>query len=67
MFKFCFYVHRSLTRLPLLSRNDRGVTSVEYALLVGLIALGIVVAVTGLAGNISGAFQKAGPVVNPAP
>ena len=49
-----------------LHRDDRGVTSVEYALLVTLIAVAIIAAVTGLATAISGAFNKAATAVTPA-
>jgi pilus assembly protein Flp/PilA len=66
MLRFYLHVHSLLTR-PLLPGDDRGVTSVEYALLVALIALAIAGAVTGLATNIGGAFNKVGGVVNPAP
>jgi pilus assembly protein Flp/PilA len=64
MLKFCLYLHSLLTR-PLLAGDDRGVTSVEYALLVALIALAIAGAATGLAGQIGGAFNKVGGLINP--
>lgn len=41
-----------------LRKDERGVTSVEYALLVALIALGIVAAATALAAGISGGFRS---------
>jgi pilus assembly protein Flp/PilA len=42
-------------------RNDRrGVTAVEYALMCGLIAAGIIAAVTTLQGNIIGVFATIG-------
>lgn len=49
-----------------LRRDDRGVTSVEYALLVTLIAVAIIAAVTGLATAIIAAFNKAATTVTPA-
>ena len=48
-----------------LRRDDRGVTSVEYALLVTLIAVAIIAAVTGLATAIIGAFNRAATNINP--
>ena len=40
-----------------LSRNEKGATAVEYALMVALIAMAIIIAVTALGGGISTAFQ----------
>ena len=37
--------------------KEKGATAVEYALIVGLIALAIIVALTALGGGISTAFQ----------
>ena len=47
---------------PLLRRDERGVTSVEYGLLVALIALVIIGVVTtlGLNGTFKGIFGNAG-------
>jgi pilus assembly protein Flp/PilA len=42
----CFFISR-----------EKGATAVEYALIVGLIALAIIVALTALGGGISTAFQ----------
>jgi pilus assembly protein Flp/PilA len=42
-------------RLP--ARNDEGATAVEYALLVGLIAVIIISSVTLLGGNIDAMFD----------
>lgn len=41
-----------------LETSDRGAAAVEYALLVTLIAIAIIVAVTLLGGNISDAFDS---------
>ncbi|HVA07511.1 MAG TPA: Flp family type IVb pilin [Acidimicrobiales bacterium] len=41
------------------TRSERGASMVEYALLVGLIAVVAVVAVTALGGGISGLFSSA--------
>ena len=41
------------------ARNERGASMVEYALLVGLIAVVAVVAISLLGGGISGLFSKA--------
>ena len=41
-----------------LSRNEKGATAVEYALMVALIAMAIIIAVTALGGGISTAFTN---------
>lgn len=41
-----------------LTSRERGATAVEYALIVALIALAIVVAVTALGGGLNTAFQN---------
>jgi pilus assembly protein Flp/PilA len=53
--------HRSLLER---ARNERGASMVEYALLVGLIALVAVVAVTLLGKGISGLFSTANNCVS---
>lgn len=45
------------------SREESGATAVEYALIVGLIAVAIIVAVTLLGNNISILFNRAACVV----
>ena len=49
--------------------NEKGATAVEYALIVALIAVAIILALTALGGGISTAFQniadKVGGVVIP--
>jgi len=45
------------------ARTERGASMVEYALLVGLIAVVAVVAVTALGGGISGLFSSANTCV----
>lgn len=40
-------------------RDEEGASAIEYALLVGLIAVAIVAAVTTLGNNVKGAFTKA--------
>ena len=45
-------------------RTERGASMVEYALLVGLIAVVAVIAVTALGGSISGLFGHASNCVN---
>jgi pilus assembly protein Flp/PilA len=47
-----------LTRLAQLRSDDRGVTSVEYGLMVALIAIVIIVAVTLLGQNLSTLFNN---------
>jgi pilus assembly protein Flp/PilA len=45
-------------------RSERGASMVEYALLVGLIAVVAVVAVTFLGNGITGLFNHAGNSIN---
>jgi pilus assembly protein Flp/PilA len=45
------------------ARTERGASMVEYALLVGLIAVVAVVAVSALGGGISGLFSSANTCV----
>ena len=45
------------------TRSERGASMVEYALLVGLIAVVAVVAITALGGGISGLFHSANNAV----
>jgi pilus assembly protein Flp/PilA len=65
MLKFCVFLHSFLTQ-PL-RRDDRGVTSVEYGLLVALVGVGIIVAAGFLATRISGLFNSVGNTMQPAP
>jgi pilus assembly protein Flp/PilA len=46
------------------TRSERGASMVEYALLVGLIAVVAVVAVTFLGNGIQGLFNHAGNSIN---
>ncbi len=46
------------------ARTERGASMVEYALLVGLIAVVAVVAITALGGGISNLFGKTSNCVN---
>ncbi len=50
--------------VALRARSERGASMVEYALLVGLIAVVAVVAVTFLGNGISGLFSHAGNSIN---
>lgn len=43
--------------------DERGATAVEYALMAGLIAAVIVLAVTGLGTKVNGLFEKAANAV----
>jgi pilus assembly protein Flp/PilA len=43
--------------------EERGATAVEYALMVGLIAVGIITAVVALKDKVSTTFQKVGNAV----
>ena len=50
-----------------LVRQERGQTMVEYGLIVGLVALGSVLAITFLGGRISEAMTNIGNAINVAP
>jgi pilus assembly protein Flp/PilA len=56
-------VARVQNKLTRFSREESGATAVEYALIVGLIAVAIIVAVTLLGTNISILFNRAACVV----
>ncbi len=58
---------RLMSRLGSLLRQDRGQTMVEYGLIVGLVALGSVLAITFLGGRISEAMNNIGNAINVAP
>jgi Flp pilus assembly pilin Flp len=45
-----------VTKLQLLLKRDRGQTMAEYAVVLAVIALGIILALTALGGAISGAL-----------
>jgi pilus assembly protein Flp/PilA len=47
-----------------LSRKDQGATAVEYALLVGLIAAAIILAVIFLGDTIAGIFGRVGSTIS---
>jgi pilus assembly protein Flp/PilA len=49
---------RSCGRRGLAARDDRGATAVEYALMVGLIAVVIVVAVMAFGLSVQGLFES---------
>jgi Flp pilus assembly pilin Flp len=50
--------HDVSVRLYLLLQRERGQTMAEYAIVLAVIAIGIVVALTTLKGSISGALSK---------
>lgn len=50
---------RATSRINRLKDSDEGVTAVEYALIIGLIAVVIIAAVSALGGGIGEAFRKA--------
>jgi pilus assembly protein Flp/PilA len=45
-------------------KDERGQASTEYGVIVGLIAIGIIVAVTALRDEIAGVFNRAGTALN---
>ena len=49
--------HKPRGLLRIFSRNAQGATAIEYALLASLIAVVIVVAVTGLGGSVYALFN----------
>ena len=58
-----FLVAFQVKAAELAEKKDRGATATEYALLVALIALAIVVAVTAFGSALSGFFTKIGDTV----
>lgn len=56
--------HRSGALLRVFSRNAQGATAIEYALLASLIAVVIIVAVTGLGGSVSAMFNTTADSLN---
>jgi pilus assembly protein Flp/PilA len=57
-------VHGAFDSLVERTRSERGASMVEYALLVGLIAIVAIIAITFLGKGISGLFNSAGNTVN---
>jgi pilus assembly protein Flp/PilA len=57
----------SFLQQPLPRRDDRGVTSVEYGLMVALIAVVIAVTVALLGNNLKALFNNVAGTVNPPP
>ena len=51
-------LHDLSIKLYLLIQRDRGQTMAEYAVVLAVIALGIIVALTSMKGAISGALGK---------
>jgi pilus assembly protein Flp/PilA len=66
MVRFYVTLHNFLHQ-PLLRRDDRGVTSVEYGLLVALIAIAIVGTVGAFTGALKSVFQSIGGSINQPP
>ena len=52
------------TKLNKRMRSDQGATAVEYALIVGLIAVVIIIAVAFLGDTISGIFEDVGSEIS---
>lgn len=50
--------------LRIFSKKQKGAGMVEYTLLTALVALALIVALNGLASDISSAFSKTGSSVN---
>ena len=56
-------ISKMTDKISAFSKNENGATAVEYALIVGLIAVAIIVAVSLLGSNISVLFNRAACVV----
>lgn len=56
-------VSKTIDKISAFSKKEDGATAVEYALIVGLIAVAIIVAVSLLGSNISVLFNRAACVV----
>jgi pilus assembly protein Flp/PilA len=53
------YISEAVRMMKLLATDRKGVTAVEYALILGLIAAVIVTAVAGLGTKVGGIFTSA--------
>jgi pilus assembly protein Flp/PilA len=53
-----------MARFKAFLNDERGQASTEYGVIVGLIAIGIIVAVTALRDEIAGVFQRAGTALS---
>jgi Flp pilus assembly pilin Flp len=66
MLKFSVSLHNFFTQ-PLLRRDDRGVTSVEYGLMLALVAVAITGVVITMTGALKGVFGAVNQSLQPAP
>ncbi len=66
MLKFSVYLHNFFTQ-PLRRRDDRGVTSVEYGLMLALVAVAITGVVITMTGALKGVFGSVNQSLQPAP
>jgi len=53
-----------MTKLVAFLRDESGASAAEYALILAIVGIGIVVAAQGLAGAISGAMNNASTTIN---
>lgn len=53
-------INEALLRVMTWTRRDEGQTLVEYALIIALVSVALVIALTALKGNIAGVFQDIG-------
>ena len=53
-------INDALLRVMTWARRDEGQTLVEYALIIALVSVALVVALIALKGNIAGVFQDIG-------
>jgi len=56
--------HAITSRFRSVISDEKGATAVEYALIVGLIAAVLIVAVTAFSGALSGLFGEIGTALN---
>ena len=52
------YLRMTSLAVRALRGDDRGVTSVEYGIMVALVAIAIIAAVTAMAGGLEGLFNE---------
>jgi len=53
-------INEALLRVMTWARRDEGQTLVEYALIIALVSVALVIALTALRGDIAGVFQDIG-------
>jgi len=61
---YCALLKEGDARMTYKRRNDKGVTVVEYAIMLALIAIAVAVAAPNITSAVIGVFSKASSVMN---